>query len=106
EEVEEAAATEEMAAEEAGVAVAMATEEAEEAEEAETAEPVPTEAVTEEAGADEIVARELIDCEAYDLSDLRIGLVTDVGQINDKSFNQSSWEGVLAAELCGAEVDY
>jgi len=111
EEAEEPVATEEAeeaepAETEEPVAVAMATEEAEEAEEAETAEPVPTEAVTEETGADEIVARELIDCETYDLSDLRIGLVTDVGQINDKSFNQSSWEGVLAAELCGAEVDY
>lgn len=48
----------------------------------------------------------LIDCDAYDLSDLRIGLVTDVGEIDDKSFNQSSWEGVLAAEACGAEIDY
>jgi len=29
---------------------------------------------------------------------LKVGLVTDVGRLNDKSFNQSSWEGVLAAE--------
>ncbi|MCZ7679406.1 MAG: BMP family ABC transporter substrate-binding protein [Sandaracinaceae bacterium] len=29
-----------------------------------------------------------------------------MGQINDKSFNQSSWEGVLAAEACGATVNY
>ncbi len=48
----------------------------------------------------------LIPCDEYDLSDLKIGLVTDVGQIDDKSFNQSSWEGVLAAEACGATVDY
>ncbi len=48
----------------------------------------------------------LIDCEQYDLSNLKIGLVTDVGQINDKSFNQSSWQGVLAAGECGAEIDY
>lgn len=54
----------------------------------------------------EIEAKELISCDDYDLEDLSIGLVTDVGQINDKSFNQSSWEGVLAAELCGATVDY
>ncbi len=27
-----------------------------------------------------------------------VGLVTDVGLINDKSFNQSAWEGVLRAE--------
>lgn len=29
---------------------------------------------------------------------LKVGLVTDVGQLNDKSFNQSSWEGVLRAQ--------
>lgn len=54
----------------------------------------------------EIEAKELIPCDEYDLEDLSIGLVTDVGQVNDKSFNQSSWEGVLSAELCGATVDY
>ena len=30
-------------------------------------------------------------------ADLKIGLVTDVGRINDRSFNQSAWEGVRAA---------
>lgn len=30
-------------------------------------------------------------------TDLRIGLVTDVGRVNDRSFNQSAWEGVLQA---------
>jgi len=59
-----------------------------------------------EAAVEEIIAPALIDCEAHDLSALKIGLVTDVGQINDKSFNQSSWEGVLAAERCGATADY
>ena len=29
---------------------------------------------------------------------LKVGLVTDVGSLNDKSFNQSSWEGVLKAQ--------
>lgn len=29
---------------------------------------------------------------------LKIGLVTDVGKIDDKSFNQSAWEGVKQAE--------
>lgn len=28
---------------------------------------------------------------------LKIGLVTDVGRINDRSFNQSAWEGVIQA---------
>jgi basic membrane protein A len=38
---------------------------------------------------------------------LKIGLVTDVGEIDDKSFNQSAWEGVqLSGEEFGAEVDY
>jgi len=36
-----------------------------------------------------------------------VGLVTDVGQVDDKSFNQSAWEGVLrAADELGADVDY
>jgi len=55
---------------------------------------------------EEFTVKDLIPCDDYDLSDLKIGLVTDVGQINDKSFNQSSWEGVLAAETCGATVSY
>lgn len=29
---------------------------------------------------------------------LKVGLVTDVGRLNDKSFNQSSWEGVEQAK--------
>src|SRR6476660_4322381 len=34
-------------------------------------------------------------------STLKVGLVTDVGRLNDKSFNQSSWEGV---EQAGKEL--
>ena len=30
-------------------------------------------------------------------ADFKIGLVTDVGRVNDRSFNQSAWEGVKAA---------
>jgi basic membrane lipoprotein Med (substrate-binding protein (PBP1-ABC) superfamily) len=38
---------------------------------------------------------------------LRVGLVTDVGKIDDKSFNQSAWEGVQrAATELGAEVKF
>ncbi len=96
-----AAATEEApVAEATAEAVAMATEEAAATEEAPVAE--ATEAPAEE----EIVVPAIIDCDQYDLSNLKIGLVTDVGQINDKSFNQSSWQGVLAAGECGAEIDY
>ena len=37
----------------------------------------------------------------------KIGLVTDVGRVNDRSFNQSAWEGAqAAAEDLGAEVKY
>ena len=39
---------------------------------------------------------------------IRIGMVTDVGGVNDKSFNQTSWEGLqaLAKEDPSFEVDY
>lgn len=30
-------------------------------------------------------------------ANVKIGLVTDVGRVNDRSFNQSAWEGVLQA---------
>ena len=29
---------------------------------------------------------------------LKVGLVTDVGRVNDRSFNQSAWEGVQEAK--------
>ena len=36
----------------------------------------------------------------------KVGLVTDIGRINDRSFNQSAWEGVLAAaETLGLTED-
>ncbi len=37
----------------------------------------------------------------------KIGLVTDVGGVNDQSFNQSAWEGLQEAEEAfGVEVNY
>ncbi|MEE4193586.1 MAG: BMP family ABC transporter substrate-binding protein, partial [Anaerolineae bacterium] len=37
----------------------------------------------------------------------KVGLVTDVGEIDDKSFNQAAWEGVVeGAEALGAEYNY
>ena len=37
----------------------------------------------------------------------KIGLVTDVGEVDDKSFNQSAWEGAqLGAVMIGGEADY
>jgi basic membrane protein A len=45
------------------------------------------------------------DCADADV--LCVGLVTDVGEIDDKSFNQSAWEGVKQAETeLGAIVNY
>ena len=38
--------------------------------------------------------------------DFKVGLVTDVGRVNDRSFNQSAWEGVVAAaEALGLAED-
>ena len=45
------------------------------------------------------------DCASEDV--FCVGLVTDVGEVDDKSFNQSAWEGVARAEEeLGAQVDY
>lgn len=45
--------------------------------------------------------------ELPDGSDFSIGLVTDVGGVNDGSFNQSAWEGLQkAGEDMGCEVNY
>ena len=45
---------------------------------------------------------------AQDGSDLKIGLVTDVGTINDRNFNQFSWEGAQAgaAAIGAGEPQY
>jgi len=40
-----------------------------------------------------IAALAIIGCTPAAPAGLKIGLVTDVGQLNDKSFNQNSWEG-------------
>ncbi len=45
--------------------------------------------------------------EGCEPSGLLIGLVTDTGKVDDKSFNQSAWEGAQdAAEALCAEADY
>ena len=45
------------------------------------------------------------DCKSADV--FCVGVVTDVGKIDDKSFNQSAWEGVKQAEKdLGAKVQY
>ncbi len=69
-----------------------------------TAVPAAEEPAAEEPAAEEPAAEEPAaeaDCAAEDV--LCIGLVTDVGEVDDKSFNQSAWEGAqLAAEQLGA----
>lgn len=45
--------------------------------------------------------------EVPEASELKIGLVTDVGGVEDQSFNQSAWEGLQkAAADFGVEVNY
>ncbi len=63
-----------------------------------------TEAATE-APATEAPSGE-VDCASPDV--FCVGLVTDVGQIDDKSFNQSAWEGVKMALDKGVadKIDY
>ncbi|MGN7762693.1 BMP family lipoprotein [Paenibacillus sp. 22594] len=40
-------------------------------------------------------------------TDVKVGLVTDVGGVNDKSFNQSAWEALQALEKeSGIEIKY
>lgn len=89
------------------VAACGGTTQAPAATEAPAEEAAPTEAPAEEAAPTEAPAEEA----AGDCSDegvLCIGLVTDVGRIDDKSFNQSAWEGAQqAAEALGAaQVNY
>lgn len=53
------------------------------------------------------VAFVLSGCQQQASEQLRIGLVTDVGRVNDRSFNQSAWEALQRAEQeLGAEVAY
>ena len=73
-------------------------EQAPPAAEEEEAAPTPAEEMEEEA-AD-------VDCSSPDV--FCIGLVTDVGEIDDKSFNQSAWEGAQqGGEAVGAQkIDF
>ena len=86
---------------EPGAEVGTETEAEEEAtepaEEEEETEPAAEEEESEAAAEDDCASEEVF-C---------IGLVTDVGEIDDKSFNQSAWEGVqAAAEELGAQTEY
>jgi basic membrane protein A len=77
--------------------------EEEAADETTTEETAPEETTTEETAAEETEVE--ADCASEDV--FCIGVVTDVGEIDDKSFNQSAWEGVQqAADELSAQIDY
>lgn len=45
--------------------------------------------------------------DSADAAELKVGMVTDAGTIDDKSFNQGTWEGILEAEKdLGVEPKY
>jgi basic membrane protein A len=84
---EPAAGDEESVAEEAAP-----TEESMEEEAAPTEESMEEEAAAGDCSSDEVFC---------------VGLVTDVGEVDDKSFNQSAWEGVQMAESeLGGQVQF
>lgn len=59
-----------------------------------TACTAPAAAPAAKTGATEAAAAATKAAEAKAPAALKIGLVTDVGRVNDRSFNQSAWEGV------------
>ena len=127
EDVSAQAETEEESSE---VATEAKTEEAsneevsiEEASSEEASSEEATEADTEEASSEEASSEEVSEAESEEASSeedteaeteedidgtgFKIGMVTDVGGVNDGSFNQSAWEGLQrAAENFGCEVKY
>lgn len=71
-------------------------------------EAAATEAPAEAAAPTEAAAEAPAEVDCASPDQLCIGLVTDVGEVDDKSFNQSAWEGAQqAAEALGAvQVQY
>ena len=121
----EEASSEEASSEEATEAETeeASSEEATEAETEEASSEEATEAKTEEASSEEASSEEATEAESekasseeeteaeteedIDGTGFKIGMVTDVGGVNDGSFNQSAWEGLQrAAENFGCEVKY
>lgn len=107
----EEASSEEASSEEASSEEAS-SEEATEAktEEASSEEASSEEASSEKASSEEASSEEETEAETeedIDGTGFKIGMVTDVGGVNDGSFNQSAWEGLQrAAENFGCEVKY
>ena len=110
-ETEEASSEEATEAETEEASSEEATEaETEEASSEEASSEEATEAETEEASSEEASSEEETEAETeedIDGTGFKIGMVTDVGGVNDGSFNQSAWEGLQrAAENFGCEVKY
>ena len=115
----EEASSEEVSSEEASSEEASSEEaSSEEATEAKTEEASSEEASSEEASSEEATEAESEEAsseeeteaeteEDIDGTGFKIGMVTDVGGVNDGSFNQSAWEGLQrAGEAFGCEVKY
>lgn len=97
---------EEVSSEEASSEEASSEEaSSEEASSEEASSEEATEAESEEASSEEETEAETE--EDIDGTGFKIGMVTDVGGVNDGSFNQSAWEGLQrAGEAFGCEVKY
>ena len=107
----EEASNEEVSIEEASSEEASSEEaSSEEATEAKTEEASSEEASSEKASSEEASSEEETEAETeedIDGTGFKIGMVTDVGGVNDGSFNQSAWEGLQrAGEAFGCEVKY
>ena len=107
----EEASSEEVSSEEASSEEASSEEaSSEEATEAKTEEASSEEASSEKASSEEASSEEETEAETeedIDGTGFKIGMVTDVGGVNDGSFNQSAWEGLQrAGEAFGCEVKY
>ena len=100
----EEASSEEASSEEASSEEASSEEAS--SEEASSEKASSEEASSEEASSEEASSEEETE-EDIDGTGFKIGMVTDVGGVNDGSFNQSAWEGLQrAAENFGCEVKY
>lgn len=120
----EEASSEEVSSEEASSEEASSEKvSSEEASSEEASSEEATEADTEEASSEEASSEEVSEAESEEASSeeeteaeteedidgtgFKIGMVTDVGGVNDGSFNQSAWEGLQrAGEAFGCEVKY
>ena len=105
----EEASSEEVSSEEASSEKASSEEateaKTEEASSEEASSEEATEAESEKASSEEETEAETE--EDIDGTGFKIGMVTDVGGVNDGSFNQSAWEGLQrAGEAFGCEVKY